>query len=74
MQIKRKDLEKLVKGLQRADIALKDFGAAINYQDVYSAYRLGLDLLEAPLPDPVDVVPVQDYPFPLTNHMKGHPT
>ena len=65
MQIKRKDLEVLVSALE----------ASAPFRNVYrddhkAALVLGRELLKVLL-DPVDVVPVQDYPFPFTPDMKG---
>ena len=67
MQIKRQDLEVLVSALE----------ASAPFRSVYkddhkAAVVFGRKLLDPLFPDPVDVVPVQDYPFPITNHTKGH--
>ena len=66
MQIKRQDLEALVSALE----------AAAPFRNVYrddhkAAIVLGRKLLK-PLPDPVDVVPVQDYPFKLPDAVKPY--
>ena len=53
MLIKRKDLEQRVKALE----------AETRMADIITARVLGQQLLK--VPDPVDVVPVQDYPFPI---------
>ena len=60
MWIKRKDLEVLVSALK----------ASAPFRSVYrldhkTAVVLGQDLLKNRASDPVDVVPVHDYPFPL---------
>ena len=59
MQIKRKDLELLVEAL----------GSEARMSDIITARVLGQGLL-TPRPDPVDVVPVQDYPFRLPDAVK----
>ena len=63
MQIKRKDLEQLVRAL----------GPETRMSDVITARVLGQSLLAAAR-DPADVVPVQDYPFPILKDWKDHPT
>ena len=60
MLIKRKDLEQLVGAIQ-GELQVRTpetLTAAVE------ALLMGNRLLK-PRPDPVDVVPVQDYPFPI---------
>ena len=59
MLIKRKDLEVIIRALNAAVLDIPGYRA-----EAISAVTLGQDML-APSPDLVDVVPVQDYPFPL---------
>ena len=63
MQIKRKDLEQLVEALQ-GELTNP---TAVTLTGGWEAVLLGNRLLR-PRPDPVDVVPVQDYPFPWKDH------
>ena len=62
MQIKRKDLElieqALARGVDKRNHRAHEFNKA--------AWELVKSLLSTP--DPVDVVPVQDYPFPIKGH------
>ena len=58
MWIKRKDLEVLASALK----------ASAPFRSVYKLdHKMAVDLGQRllALPDPVDVVPVHDYPFPL---------
>ena len=66
MQIKRQDLETIIRALNAAVLDIPGFRA-----EAISAVMLGQDILAAAR-DPVDVVPVQDYPFPIPKPMKGH--
>ncbi len=61
MQIKKKDLTQLVMALEESAPFRRVFLA-----EHKKAVLLGRKLLRT-LPDPVDVVPVQDYPFPIFN-------
>ena len=61
MQIKRKDLEQIVQALY----------SDARISDIITARVLGQSLLNPP-PDPVDVVPVQDYPFKLPDAVKPY--
>ena len=61
MQIKRKDLEQLVRAL----------GSETRMSDVITARVLGQSLLVTAR-NPVDVVPVQDYPFKLPDAVKPY--
>ena len=60
MQIKMKELKQIVAGLQGLFSDVPGRGTA-----ALEAFVLGQRLLKSASPDPVDVVPVQDYPFPL---------
>ena len=59
MLIKRKDLELVEKALARG----VDRRCLQAHEIKLAAWQLAKKLLATP--DPVDVVPVQDYPFPL---------
>ena len=59
MQVKRKDLEVLVSALEASEPL-----RGVYQLDHKDAVELGQKLLKPPH-DPVDVVPVQDYPFPI---------
>ena len=59
MLIKRKDLELIEKALARG----VDKRCLQAHEINLAAWKLAKKLLATP--DPVDVVPVQDYPFPL---------
>ena len=59
MWIKRKELELIEQALARGVDARRPLAHALNL----AAWKLVKKLLA--LPDPMDVVPVHDYPFPL---------
>ena len=61
MLIKRKDLELVEKALARGVDARNPRAHDLTK----AAWKLVTKLLATP--DPVDVVPVQDYPFPIGN-------
>ena len=63
MHIKRKDLERIVEALRSE---LQDHSAE-SLAAGWEAIVLGNRLLRV-RPDPVDVVPVLDYPFPWRDH------
>ncbi len=60
MQIKRQELEQLVEAIRGE---LQDHTPA-SLTAALEAMVLGNRLLRSLPPDPVDAVPVQDYPFP----------
>ena len=60
MKIKRQDLERLVETIRRE---LSDHNAG-SLTEMWQALAMGNRLLRMSS-DPVDVVPVQDYPFPI---------
>ncbi len=61
MQIKQQDLELIVEAIRRE---LSDHNAS-SLTGMREALAKGSRLLRMSSPDPVDVVPVQDYPFPI---------